>query len=89
MARTYYSTSGLSGAGLLTSTAYGSSDPAARLRELTAGAAERRARRLVPPCSEPDIDDPYRLGDAAYARAYAAIRTAVEVIASRVIGPVG
>lgn len=72
-----------------TSTAYGSSDPAARLRELTAVAAERRARRLVPPCSEPDIDDPYRLGDAAYARAYAAIRTAVEVIASRVIGPVG
>lgn len=72
-----------------TSTAYGSSDPAVRLRELTAVAAERRARRLVPPCPEPNIDDPYRLGDAAYARAYAAIRIAVEVIASRVIGPVG
>lgn len=61
-------------------------DPAARLRELTAVAAERRARRLVPPCAEPDIEDPYRLGDAAYTRAYAAIRTAVDVIAAQASG---
>ncbi|MBK6440738.1 MAG: low molecular weight phosphatase family protein [Actinomycetales bacterium] len=69
-----------------TSTAYLGADPATRLRELTAVAAERRARRVGPPCPEPDIDDPYRKGDAAYARAYAAIRTAVDVIAAQASG---
>lgn len=73
--------------GEATSTAYVDTAPAARLHELTTAAAERRARRLVPPCPAPDIDDPYRLGEAAYVRAYAAIRAAVAVIAAHATTP--
>ena len=53
-------------------------EPTTRLRELTRLAADTRSRRLAPPCAEPDIDDPYRRGDEAYGRAYAAIRASVE-----------
>ncbi len=59
---------------------------AERLRSMGARAREVRTRRLAPPCPEPDIADPYRLGDAAYRQAYAAIRDAVDFLVTRATG---
>jgi len=61
-------------------------DDAQRLRALVQAAdALRRERRLrLPP--ELDIADPYRLGDAAYAQAYAAILAAVAPIVNALGG---
>ena len=61
-------------------TAYPEGDPATRLRELTRMASQARSRRLVPPCPEPDIADPYGRGAAAYAHAYAQICAAVDTL---------
>lgn len=55
-------------------------EPTAQLRALTQLAADTRSRRLGTPCPDPDIDDPYRRGDEAYGRAYAAIRAAVNIV---------
>jgi len=57
-----------------------SADPAARLREIAALAAELRIARSVPVCAEPDIADPYGQGEAAYRVAYAAITQSAEIL---------
>lgn len=61
--------------------------PAQRLRAVVAAADGLRRDRAVRLPDDLDIADPYGRGDTAYERAYAAIRTAVAVVATALAGP--